>query len=301
MAAEAGPLAAQIGELLAAAGRARASESAARDELTALRTRLAVVEEGARHRRTALQGARAQQARLAEQQGARAARLEALGAEIAHAAEGLEQARGDAAGWEQAGAELRGRLAAMQGALDAARDRQAEAEQAQRDAQGATLAAESAHGHSAVEQERRHGAAAQLRARVEEDLALGPAAEILAPAGAPEDGAGQTEFAPQPAPTDPWTLWTARWEAADPVRDPLHGPIGARASTACAGACAAWARLTRWPLTNTPPRSPGTASSRRSLPICARRPRACARLPPSSTGSCASGWPPPSRPWPRPS
>jgi chromosome segregation protein len=216
MAAEADPLATQIAELLAAAGRARASESAARDELTALRTRLAVVEEGARHRRTALQGARTQQARLAEQQSARAARLDALAAEIAHAAGGLEAARGDAAGWEQAGSELRGRLAAMQTTLDAARDRQAEAEQAQRDAQAAALAAESAHGHSAVEQERRHGAAAQLRARIEEDLALGPAAEILTPGGIPQDGEGQTQFAPQPGPTDPWTLWTARWEAAEP-------------------------------------------------------------------------------------
>jgi chromosome segregation protein len=233
---ESGPLAVQIAELQAAAQHARQSEVVAREELTALRTQLAVAEEGARHRRAALQAARAQQGRLADQQRARAGRLETLGRELAQAAEGLEQARAEAAGWERAGDELRGRTESARAALDTTRERQATAEQESHAAQSAALTAESAHGHTLVERERRQGAAGQLRTRIEEDLGLAVAPETLLEVVAADAEAGadaiQTVFQPQIPEVDPWTAWTRRWDAlaaeaeAAPADPALEGRIG---------------------------------------------------------------------------
>jgi chromosome segregation protein len=221
---ESGPLAAQIAELQAAAQHARQSEVVAREELTALRTQLAVAEEGARHRGAALQAARAQQGRLADQQRARAGRLETLARELGQAAEGLEQARIEAAGWERAGDELRGRTDSARAALEATRERLAATEQESHDAQSAALAAESAHGHTLVERERRQGAARQLHTRIEEDLGLTLApetlTEVVAADADAEVDAVQTAFQTQVPEVDPWIAWTRRWDVLAAETDP---------------------------------------------------------------------------------
>jgi len=215
--AAAAPLAAEIAALGAAAAAARKSESVARDDLTLLRTQLAVAEEGARHRRTALQTARAAHARLHDAQTARAARLDVLVNDLAEAGRTLDAARAAAGGWAQAGDEVRGRVATTQNALDTVRDRQAAAETAVHAAAAAVLAAESAHGHSLVEWERRQGATAALRARVDEDLGFTAAAEALTAVALPagDDPVVQATFDTTAAP-DPWTLWRTRWEAEVP-------------------------------------------------------------------------------------
>src|SRR5207302_5968573 len=92
-------LPAQITRLLSGAQQVRQEEAAARDELAAFRTQLAVAEEGARHRRAALQAARAQQAALAEGQSARAGRLQALTADLQQVSAALENARREATEW----------------------------------------------------------------------------------------------------------------------------------------------------------------------------------------------------------
>ncbi len=192
-------LVAAIATLQQAALEARGAEARARDEVTALRTRLAVAEEGARHRRAAVQAAQTQQARLADQQRARALRLESLEADLAQAAAALDAARAGAARWDAAAADLRGRVAAAQQALAAAREQQAALDEAQRAAQGSVLAAESAYGHRAIDRERQKAGADQLRVRIVEDLELG--------AGAAE---------PDP---DAWPAWAARWAAAAAAPD----------------------------------------------------------------------------------
>ncbi len=207
------PLAAEIVALTAAATAARKSESVARDDLNLLRTQLAVAEEGARHRRTALQTARAAHARLIDGQRSRAARLDALVGDLAEAGRALDAARAEAAAWEQAGNESGGRVVATQAVLDTVRDRQAAAETAAHAAAAAVLAAESEHGHSLVEWERRQGAADALCARVREDLGFitgdeAPAVFALLDGA---DPAVQAEFTTT-IPPNPWTLWRTQWE-----------------------------------------------------------------------------------------
>ena len=162
MAQEAGPLAAQIAELQAAAQHARQSEVVAREELTALHTQLAVAEEGARHRRAALQAARAQQGHAWPTSNARGrAGLDRLARWLAQAATGLEQAPGRSG---RLGAR-RGRVARAHGERPCRPRSDARAPGRRRAGKPrcavAALVAESAHGHSLVERERRQGAARQ--------------------------------------------------------------------------------------------------------------------------------------------
>ncbi|MDQ2806863.1 MAG: chromosome segregation protein SMC, partial [Chloroflexota bacterium] len=116
----------------------------------------------------------------------------------------------------------RGRVTATQAVLDTVRDQQAAAETAARAAAAAVLTAESAHGHSLVEWERRQGAAAALCARVSEDLGFTAAAEVLTEA-VPPAGDGptvQSAFAGTAQP-DPWTAWRTHWEA-EPSPEPSN-------------------------------------------------------------------------------
>ncbi|MGI8586723.1 MAG: chromosome segregation protein SMC [Chloroflexia bacterium] len=204
---ETGPLSEQIAALLSEARHARDSEAAARDELAALRTRLAVAEEGSRHRRAALLSARAGHDRLADEQRARAARLAALADELATATVGLTESRADAARRQHAGDELRGRTSAAARTLEAACDRENAAERAAHAASSAVLSAESAHGHSLVELERRQSAAAQLRTTIL-DWGFG------IPDWSRSASAIEAETESADAAVDLWTPWAARWEGA---------------------------------------------------------------------------------------
>ncbi len=209
MEAATAPTAQQIAALQTAAQDARTTEAAAREELTAARTNLAVAEEGARHRRTALQTAQAAHARLANQQAARLANLQTAQAEFARVAAAAQEAAATAAAAQEATAAHAGRLLPVRQALGERQAVLAERERTLADAGRALLASDTAAARATVERERRQEALDSLRTRIEADLPFTPAETVLSEVLALATGATRPLRPDAPEPLT-WESWTAR-------------------------------------------------------------------------------------------